>query len=1364
MKLYCLILFILLFSHVGFAQNSDSSTLFSEQKQLRFYFFDIEDGLSNNYINHIEQDSLGFIWIATTDGLNRYDGNEFQVYRKSNSNPKSGPSGNYIQQISIGKEQQLHLATYNGLSTYLPKSDKFIHREEKQEPNQNSVSFILNGPDGNQFMAIYDEGVQILNQDSVIFNFRYSPELPGSISSDRVSSMALQGDSILWLGHFDRGLDKIRLKDHSVTSLLRNHPNFPQNINTLYTDPKGNLWVGSNEGIHVITVNNDTLQIKKAEKPEFGLSDESVLCFEMGPAETMWIGTRNGGINILNATRFLQNQSIQMKWFLPTQDGSSVFNRTVSTLKRSHDGNMWIGTSTGLNVVNPEGEPVTLIQRNISKAQTISHDRIGSLEEGRNGKIWIGTDGGGLDLLDPKTNRIQHFSHHADDPSSLSNNYIISLLEDSRHRVWAGTYQGGLNLLNPITGKTRHYLYESQEKGNDVRIIFESSNGQIWVGTNRGGLYRYHPPIDNFDFVSQLGKIDIRDIEEDDQGNLWLATFGDGIIRYNYLTGEKEEFNNRTIPGFPAEVVFALEIIESGFILCGTRYEGLIHLNTETKKFTHFTETDGLSNNSINSMVKGKDGKIWLGTNYGISYYEPSTQAIGNLNITDNIQSGEFNIGAALVTESGEVYFGGNKGINVFNPSSLENSTKKVALIFKELRLMNKKVIPNEGDQGVSLNQSLPYLKNLNLDYRQSLISLDFIALKFPMGKEIYYSYKLDPYTSQWIETNGKGTANLSNIPPGSYLLKVRAHSGSEIIAENQLEIHIAPPFWKTWPAYLLYLILLILIIYAISNYFAERVQLKNSLLFEKKQRQLEQELNDERNQFFTGFSHELKTPLTLIMAPVDDLISEIKNTKHLKELDLIQKNAAYLHEMISKLLEFRNKELTNHSAEYKNQDIIKPLRMWIEQCQPLAKNRQIKIKSQLPRTEFNAEVDLQKLHIIFNNLMSNALKYCKPHDQIYVSLKDNGTTFQLSVKDTGPGISPEDQENIFNWYYQSDPAQKELGNGVGLAITKRLVEDHGGSIQVKSEPNQGCQFLVEIPYKPCQNKEALALNHLQLDWHKKSEINSFDFPLNPNPSQEKELLLIIDDNQQILHYLTLLLSEEYDLIYAENGAKGLEKANQFIPDLIISDIMMPLKNGIDLCANLKEQSGTTHIPVILLSAKDSPESITSGYGKGADDYITKPFNGQLLKSRVKNLLESKIRMRAYYQNELTQTPELSTSENTAIEREKLFLEELENHILAGISNQNTDVDSISQAMGMSRTSLFRKLKAITGNNINHFISVVKVKKAAELMRSENLGVAQAAYEVGFTSTKHFRKLFKDHFGYLPSEITSTELEQEKKN
>ncbi|GGF31013.1 hybrid sensor histidine kinase/response regulator transcription factor [Echinicola rosea] len=1329
--------------------------VFPKQNQLNFYLLDVESGLSHNYVNSIEQDSLGFIWVATMEGLSRYDGQTFTVYRKNNRVQHTGPLNNYIQHIYLDHKQQLILSTFGGLSIYRPKTDEFIHKTKVDGLLKSDVTYATGSPSGKIALAIYNGGVQLMDAKGKIQTIP-SMTSKNSPNADKTTSLSFQGDTVLWVGTFDKGLSKIDLLHHTVTTA---GPAISKNINCLYGDDNGNLWIGTGEGIQVITTKGDTLNMKATTTPNVGLSDANVLCFEKGPYGNVWAGTRNGGLTIIPASNFLRTQHLDTKWYLPKSDGSSVFNRTVASLKLAQDGKMWIGTSTGVNVVNPKGDPIYLIQRNLSLKHTIAHDRIGAFEESRNGKIWIGTDGGGLDLYEPSSGRIKHFEYHSGDPHSLSNNYILSLLENEDHNIWVGTYQGGLNLLNPRTGYCKHYLQGSQENGNDVRVIFRDSQNQIWAGTNRGGLYRYHPPLDDFDYVKQLGKIDIRDIVEDQQGNLWLATYGNGIIRYNYLTGERENYNESTVFGFPGNIIFNLCILDNGDILAGTRYEGLIRFNPSEKTVAQFKQENGLGNNTINSIVKDNSGKIWLGTSNGISYFDQATNKVGNLNGYNNIQRSEFNIGASLVSKSGNVYLGGNKGINVFDPQSIKQHRGDYPLLFTDLRLMNKKVNAKDFVSATSPATNIPYLDKIKLNYNQSLFSLDFVALKYPQATDISYAYKLEPYHDHWIETQQSGTANLSNIPPGDYILKIRASDNSDHFAQNQMAVIITPPFWQTWPAYLIYLIVLAALTWGGVNYYADRLKLKNSLLFEKKQRHLEHELNEERVRFFTGFSHELKTPLTLIMAPVNDLLLETKNGHHIKGLKLIQKNAKYLMEMINKLLEYRKTALNGHQLNREKHRIVKPIKQWVDQYHHLAKHKNIKLQVSFPKREFIATVDLEKLHIIINNLLSNAIKFCNPKDQVFFQLYEEDTSFVITVKDSGPGIPAHEHGKIFNWYYQSSNPAKHQGAGIGLAMTKRLITDHQGKIALKSEEGKGSEFTVTIPKNEApSNIKNYPSTHQPNDWHLNLPKAPVEAPTsNLHLKTAKTLVLLIDDNADILHYLNGLLESCYDLIYAENGQEGLEKAIKYIPDIIISDIMMPKKNGIDLCMLLKKQPATTHIPIILLSAKDSVESITSGFGEGADAYITKPFNGQILKSRIENLLTTRYQLRQYYLGQKHQDKSLTVGQRKAVTQEKAFLKQLEEHIVNQLGEQATEVETLCRLMGMSRTSLFRKLKALTGQNINQYTRTVKINRAAYLIKNENLGVAQAAYEVGFNSPKYFRKLFKEQFGHLPSEKINIE-------
>ncbi|KJD34696.1 hypothetical protein PK35_02750 [Tamlana nanhaiensis] len=1342
------------------AQNKSSQHRAVED-ELTFYLLDVELGLSNNGINSIEQDSLGFIWVGTPEGLNRYDGTQFKVFKKGNTPNKYQLNDNFIHKIQLVDKHQLYIATNEGLNIYDFKQEtfQFLNTSNGLLGSNNVSSFSKST--SNLILGVYNYGVQVSYNQGDTNLFEHSPNNPETLSSNQVLSVLHQNDSVVWVGTEKHGLNKINLNTKKVNRVpIQNHLNL--RINQLYTDKQNNLWIGSNEGVHVFTTHGDTLNIKKSNTEGVGLSDNNVLCFEEDNNNQMWIGTRNGGLNILNTSSFLNSNTIKTQWYLPQDDGSSVFNRTVLALKLDWDNNMWIGTSTGLNYVNPNGEPIKLLRKNSSKKESIGHDRVGALTESFNQNIWIGTDGAGLDLLNPKTGTIKHFVHHANDAKSLSNDYIISLLEDSKNRLWVGTYQGGLNKMDIKTGRCKHYLQGDITEGSDVRVIFEDAKGTIWVGTNRGGLYKYNESTDTFSFVNVLGKIDVRDISEDDKGYFWMATYGNGILKYNPTTNETFFYNTSNISTFKTNLIYSILALSSGNVLAGTLNEGLLLLNPVQNTVKAFTEADGLSNNTVCSMVLEDATSIWLGTHRGISNFDPSSNTIYNLNTYTNIQQGKFNIGSSLITNSGVLYFGGDKGLNVFNPEKLKIEAEKHPIVIEKLEVLNKEVQVNESfNDNVILNNSIQFQDHIALDYHQTFFSLDYVSLKYPFVKNTKYAYKIDGYQDQWVDTDGTGKVNLINMPHGKYVLNVKAKfgSGDEII--KKLNITVNPPFWKTLWAYLIYLVVSSLLLYAILKYLAERITLLNSLSFEKKQRQLEHNFNEERIRFFTSFSHELKTPLTLILAPLEDLLSEITLLKHKKSLQLIQKNANQLLQSINRLLEFRKSNLGLSKLRIENHNLTELLEQWVNNYFPLAKKRGITLSFKLPDENFYAWFDLEKMHIIVNNLLSNAFKYTPDNGKIKLSLDYNENAFTIKVKDTGYGISESDLELIFERYYQSPSTNSKNGLGIGLALSKNFTELHMGTINIKSELKKGSTFLVTIPRDKSLFNNVIIdgenTKQARLDTLEKTELIADvepNKPTNPNLNlnDKKQLILLVDDNPDILSYLDTLLDGQHDLIYANDGEEGVQKAMQYIPDLIISDVMMPKMNGLELCNKLKENIETTHIPIILLTAKGNTESIEEGYMYGADDYITKPFSGKILQARIQNILENRTQLRNYFLNKNSAITPITN--NGLIQQEKEFLIKLEAVILEYLDLEKVDVKLVSTQMGMSRTSLFRKLKAITGLNINQYIRKVKIDKAAELIRSGNYTIAQASYEVGFKNVKYFRKLFKEQFNYLPSKLS----------
>lgn len=1357
--LFCLLFFYLSY---GYSQGHKKQSKLIE-KELYFYLLDVESGLSNDGINSIVQDSLGFIWIGTQEGLDRYDGTHFTVFKKDDFQKRKNLSHNIIHEIGVIEEGKLLIATPEGFNIYDSKIETFKTLTTSNGLLDNNISCFKYGTNKELILGVYGKGLQIIDKHNKSIFYKNNPDKISSLSSNEIISMVQQSDSILWIGTKNNGLNKINLKTKKVTrvSLGNNKSGNSLEITALSIGKIGNLWVGSNEGLYMITIAGDILQLKKSLAEGKGLSDNKILCFEEDGYGKLWIGTRNGGLNIITISDFLnQTPNFSVRWYLPKDDGSSVFNRTVSALKMDWNGNMWIGTSTGLNYVKPEGEPIKLLRKNGSKTESLGHDRIGSLSESSDGNIWVGTDGAGLDLYNPITGKIKHYRHQNYNLSSLSNDYIISLLEDKRKRIWVGTYQGGLNKMDYNTGNCKHYLEGETKNGSDVRVIFEDSKSQIWVGTNRGGLYKYNEERDQFIFINSIGKIDIRDISEDDKGYLWMATYGNGILKYEPTSDKSSFYNASNTKGIKNDVISIL-VLSNGDLLAGTQSKGLFRLNSKKRTVINFTEKDGLSNNTVGSIIMENQKSIWLGTDKGISNYNALTNDLYILNTYTNIQQGKFNIGSGLITKSGMIYLGGDKGLNIFNPDNLKRKKEKNTLVFENLEVLNKKAEVSENNKNSVLDQSILYEDHIYLNHDQTFFSIDYAALKYPFEKNTIYSYRIDGYNSHWISTNGSGKVNLINLPHGNYTLNVKAKFGFGDEVTKKLLITINPPFWKTPLAYICYLFLLIGIIYGLIRYYSERIKLINSLFLEKKQRQLEYNLNEERIRFFTSFSHELKTPLTLILAPLEDLILEIKSIEHKNSLNLIFKNAKLLLQSINKLLEFRKSNLGLSKLRVEKYNLTECLEQWVHNYYPLAKKRDISLSYDFPQESLFTWFDLEKMHIIFNNLLSNAFKYMDNNGEIHVCLNYDEDSFEIKVRDTGYGIAADELEHVFVRYYQSNSVKSKNSIGIGLALSKNFTELHMGTIHIESELNKGSVFSVVIPRDKSLFVNAIFedlglenenINQVIEEW---PELNISENKVsNINTKENRELILLIDDNPDILKYLDGLLEDQYDLIYSDNGEEGIKKALRYIPDLIISDIMMPKMNGIELCNVLKKTIETTHIPIILLTAKGNIESIQEGYTHGADDYIVKPFSSQILQTRIRNLLDIRKQLHSYFLKKEDTKGNIINENSTLLEQEKDFLNQLEQIILEHLDQEKIDVWGVAKSIGMSRTSLFRKIKAITGLNINQFITKIKIDKAAELLKKGDYTVAQASYEVGFNNVKYFRKLFKEQFGQLPSELT----------
>lgn len=1325
--------------------------------KLKFNSITAENGLPNNVVNSIVQDSLGFIWIGTNDGLCRFDGKNFKIFRESLNN-KNSISNNFIQSLFVDRKGDLWVMTDQGLNKLNITTEKFdVFSTDNSKLSHNSVTSMIERKNGEYLIGSYGGGIDVLKNKKFIYNFSHNGN--NSISSNLISSLQLQKDSILWVGNWQNGLNKIELNSKTIRKFEFGKDKITSsgNINTLYLDSDNYLWIGTNLGLSVYDTENDLFfKINTSNCKTF--SDNDILSIFEDINGVIWLGTRNSGIIKGSRSEIIKNKhKTSFINYFPSNSKESVNYRSISSFYQDNQGNVWIATHlSGVNIVNPNGEKIRFYNHFSNKNEGISSKSIWGICEDNTNNIWVGSNGGGLYKFNPYSNKVENFTHNPINSNSISDNAILSSCIDSKGNLWIGTYAGGLNKLTPNSKKFKRY--QKGRLGNDIRVIFEDSKQRIWIGTNGKGLYLYKPETDDFEFIPEAEKLDIRALTEDSDGNLWIGTFGNGIFSYNY---KQHEIN--TYPQYNAlnaHIVFSLNCTTKEDLWIGTRFKGLIHFNIKTKTVKQYTQNNGLSNNTVHSIVAETPTQLWVSTNNGLNLFDVETEKFDSYKTASGVQSGAFNNNSGFLSKNGYIAFGGINGLNIFYPEDLKKDNTTLNLVFTELKLFNKTVEVSNNTLETPLKQSISKTKKITLAHNQDVLTIEYAVLNYPSAKGINYEYILENYDNHWSKVGSLTSATYRDLSPGEYIFKVKVadETGNCSSKTTDLRIIITSPFLLTLPAILIYIILISLIIHIIMRYYTDQIKLRNSLFYTQKLRQQETVLNKERFRFFTNFSHELRTPLTLILGPVTDILREDKKDKDKGKLTLIKRNAQILLELINKMLEFRKSETEHNHLEIGRYNFSEFLKEISGNFKFYAEQKEINLEIDI-ENDYYAWFDYKKIQLVIFNLLSNAFKYTNKQGRITIFIEKQKETLLLHITDTGVGIKQEALNAVFNLYYHKDHSDAIQGTGIGLALCKKLMDLHKGEIIAESEIGKGSCFTIELftnkgHFLKMENIEFVEGNNFKI---KKPFINdpslnykkTNDLPID----EDDNVVLIVDDNPDVVNYVSGILSKNYKIITADNGKTGVQKAMQYIPNLIVSDVMMPEKSGINLCIELKNYNQTSHIPIILLTAKLGEQDKLEGMKIGADDYITKPFDSEYLLTRIENLFKNRKKLINYYFNLIDK--KISTNKITKSVDEK-FLENLENLIIKKYNGNYTSIPEISQELGFSQSSLYRKVKAVTGLSINHFVKRVRLNKAAKLISEEGFNVSEAAFESGYNDVKHFRTCFKEQFGVTPSKYVGS--------
>ncbi len=1304
------------------------------------------------------------MWFATTDGLNKYDGTNFTVYRNI-TDDSSSLRANEVLSLHEDRAGNLWIGTGGGgMSRYNRKMNTFEHFtfDNTGLTRNATIKSICSDYRGKLWIAPYGS-LYIMDTASRSVSLVNLPDANGNPVKTVVECIFEDSKHRMWIGT-ENGLFKYTIETNSFRRFLyqAGDPSClaHDHVRAIAEDKSGTIWIGTDNGLcklqpdgqHFVTYRN-------IPGNEASLSNNRVTCIEADNEGLLWVGTLNGinSLNIATGKVTIYN----------TEDGNifSITSKAISCSYFDKEGIYWFGTF--IRGINKYDKNLNLF--GLKLTSTFYHKggappMVTNFAENTNGDVYVATFDDGLYTFDYRTGQVRQTDVRLSG-KPVQPLEILALHMTHENRLYIGTYGKGVIVLNTITGKTEQITVANAPGrlyGNDIYCMMEDSKGNTWAGTNGAGVhvirnnkvivtYTPAPSGPNERLLPINGYI--RAFAEDADKNIWIGTHGGGVAVYQ-PGSDTWTIYNQDNSRLPSNKIQSLLSDSRGIMWVGTDGGGLAMFNKQKNQFTRFTEKDGLANTTIYQIVEDLHGQLWLSTNTGLSSMNPASHKFRNFTSYNGVQNSNFVHGSGMRLSGGEILFGGLEGINYFNPSGLTVNRNVPDVLLTDLRISNKSVIAGTD---APIKEDISIAKEIRLDYKQNF-ALSFVALNYTLAKQNLYAYRLEGFEKDWIYNGTNNTVSYTNLDPGTYIFHVKASNNDGVwnTAESSIKIYVRPPFWRTTAAYIFY----ILVVGGLIFYSRYRVMssLRKKLILEQEQQQVKrlQELDRLKLKFLTNLSHDFRTPIALISGPIDQIIEGEKNSAKLDKLYIIRRNAKRLLNLVNQLLDFRKMEEQELTLQLSKGEFCSFVKDVSGSFRDLSERKRINFSfsSTVPRLE--ALFDHGKIERILFNLLSNAFKFTLEGGSISVVLEkshgrdtDTNTWVTLKVTDSGVGIPKETVERIYDRFYQNDSSAEILnyGTGIGLSIAKEFVNMHGGTIDVESEPGNGSTFTIHIP---------LVVAAESADVIEQSVVKE-KVALTSKRINEKEnrkalpIILLVEDNEDFRFYLKDALRENYMVIEAANGKEGWQKALAHHPQLILSDISMPEVNGIDMVNKLKADSRTCHIPVILLTALTDQQQQVKGLETGANDYITKPFDFEVLSAKIKSLLELESAMKSTYVKQINLTApavKIDSSDEVLLQEIVLFLEQ-------NIMNPQLSVEALSKQFGMSRSTLYTKLLQISGQTPVEYIRSFKLERAAQLLQKSNMTIAEIAYQVGFTTPNYFARSFKQKFNVLPSEYVA---------
>lgn len=1369
--------------------TSHYSYLFAQP--LPFKQLTTNNGLSNNNVYNIIQDKTGFLWFTTDDGLNRFDGYQFKIFRNDPLN-ESSISDNATMAITEDKNGKIWIGTKKGfINCYDPVFNKFRKWDIKStDEKDNPINVIQIDEKGIVWAGTYRSGLYRLDPESgEIKNWRNNPDDDKSLSNNYISAIVQDDKNNFWIGTF-YGLNKFNpslSEKHFERYFHSKGKTSSLSASTIWAITnskydKKHLFIGTIEGLTILDLETEefkTLAIPNPDNLKFGSGTGSVIEEIVNNEKIFWINSFAGLI------RYNQSRSSFARFVSRDDDNSGLLSNQINNLFKDRSGVMWIATTNGLNFFSQKNikfnnpflfpsqisnvEPLSKLnikaitktqdgtiwfgtenglyfttgtngERLVKKHSSLSSENIWSLAPGKENELWIGTYGSGLFLLNYKTNSIIKKAIIDNVIKSPSRDFIKSLCKDSRDRLLIGYWGVGLARLDLVTGEVKNWLSNADDEYSlsydDVWTIFEDHTGKIWIGTNGGGLNCFDESNDKFIRINsnstsnyKLSSNSIYSITESSQkfnepnkSVIWIGT-GSGL---NKIT--LEDLSEKS------DLIFRI------------------------KDITVYTTNNGLADNSINCIVEDNDGKLWLGTSSGISFFDVEKSKFVNYSGSDGIKGIDFNLSSSLKINDNYILMGSTAGLNLFNPTQIYQSSYEPEIAISDFQIFNNPVAPGENSV---LTKNIFLTDQITMSYKQNVFSFEFSAFDFNSPSSISYAYKMEGFDKDWVAGGSRRFVTYTNLNPGRYTFKVKSTNSDDVWCDNvkSIAIIITPPWWQTGWAILLYFVVFVAGIWGIIKFQSNRARLQHELRTREFESYHLKEVEQMKSRFFANLSHEFRTPLLLIKGPLESLLSGKIKDNISGYYKMLLRNTEKLQQLIDQLLELSQLEAETIPLKVDWYNIVDVIKSCYNNLKPLADEKNINFVFSTEKDSAYAMIDKDKLEKIINNLLSNAFKFTPASGSIYLNIKSpesNDDQIIVSVKDTGIGIPKEFQNKIFDRFYQVDNSSKRNfgGSGIGLALVKELAALHKWEINVQSFEGEGTEFVLTIPLK---NDHSKVLDKITTDVETESAeridlLTPEQLVTTSDNNKEKSLILFVEDNEDVRTYVNDLLKSDYNVLLADSGESGIEVTKNDLPDLIISDVMMPGMDGFEFCRRIKSDWKTSHIPVILLTAKVDHQSKLDGLELGADDYITKPFEQKELLIRVKNLIEQRRILKEKFSKDIL-LPDESFSYN---KEEKELIEKASAIVEKYLVDENFNSEILAQEMFMSRSQLTRKMQSAAAQGPGEFIRNYKLNRSAKLILDKKLSITQIALEVGFGSPAQFTRAFQKHFNCLPSEFKQT--------